>query len=200
MIAAWSRFLFIAAGLLFMVTLGVVGDLPEAAVPKPPGDAPPVPAADEASVASADEAPVASADEPPVPAADASPVPAADEPIEVHWRLLASLNFRTGKPSEELAALEGKLVKVPGFTVTLEDWASSAKEFLLVPYVGACIHTPPPPPNQLVYIEMEKGKWAFLNGWNPVWVEGVLKIEMTKSMYGYVGFTITGKRVYPYEY
>ena len=136
----------------------------------------------------------------PKPSADAPPAASADKPIEVGWRVLASLNYRTGKPGEELAALDGKLVKVPGFTVTLEDWAASAKEFLLVPYVGACIHTPPPPPNQLVYIKMEKDKWAFLNGWNPVWVEGVLKIEMTKSMYGYVGFTITGQRVYPYEY
>ena len=131
---------------------------------------------------------------------DAPPVAAADEPITVDWRVLASLNYRTGKPSEELAALDGKLVKVPGYTVTLEDWASSAKEFLLVPYIGACIHTPPPPPNQLVYIEMVKGKWAFLDGWTPMWVEGILKIEMTKSVYGHVGFTIIGQRVYPYEY
>ena len=132
--------------------------------------------------------------------ADAPPVAAADEPITVGWRVLASLNYRTGKPSEELAALDGKLVKVPGYTVTLEDWASSAKEFLLVPYIGACIHTPPPPPNQLVYIEMVKGKWAFLDGWTPMWVEGILKIEMTKSVYGHVGFTIIGQRVYPYEF
>ena len=148
-------------------------------------------------ILSVEGAPPEAVPEPPV---DAPPVVSADEPIKVGWHLLASLNYRTGKPGEELAALDGKLVKVPGFTVTLEDWASSAKEFLLVPYVGACIHMPPPPPNQLVYIEMEDDKWAFLNGWNPVWVEGVLKIEMTKSVYGYVGFTITGKRVYPYEY
>ena len=125
--------------------------------------------------------------------------PPVDEPTEVGWRLLASLDYRTGEPGEELAALAGKLVKIPGFTVPLEDWASSAAEFLLVPYVGACIHTPPPPPNQLVYIEMEDGKRAKLDGWNPVWVEGVLEIEITESVYGDVGFTLTGQRVYPYE-
>ena len=133
--------------------------------------------------------------EPPV---DAPPVASDDDPTEVGWRLLASLNYRTGEPSEELAALAGKLVKIPGFTVPLEDWASSATEFLLVPYVGACIHTPPPPPNQLVYIEMDEGKRAKLDGWNPVWVEGVLEIELTESVYGYVGFTLSGQRVYPY--
>ena len=118
---------------------------------------------------------------------------------EVGWRLLAKLNYRTGEKTDSLAALEGKLVKIPGFTVPLEDWASSATEFLLVPYVGACIHTPPPPPNQLVYIQMDEGKRAKMDGWNPVWVEGVLTIEMTKSVYGDVGYTITGHRVYPYE-
>ena len=130
---------------------------------------------------------------------DPSPVASADDPTEVGWRLLAKLNYRTGEKTEELAALDGKLVKIPGFTVPLEDFASSATEFLLVPYVGACIHTPPPPPNQLVYIEMDQGKRAKMDGWNPVWVEGVLSIEMTESVYGHVGFTITGHRVYPYE-
>ncbi|MDE2762274.1 MAG: DUF3299 domain-containing protein [Gemmatimonadota bacterium] len=128
------------------------------------------------------------------------PAIAQDTAIEVSWRLLAKLNYRTGEKAKELADLEGKMVKIPGFTVPLEDWASSATEFLLVPYVGACIHTPPPPPNQLVYIEMDEGKRAKMDGWNPVWAEGVLKIEMTESVYGHVGFTIVGQRVYPYEY
>ena len=123
----------------------------------------------------------------------------AGDTTEVGWRLLAKLDYRTGEKTKELAELEGKMVKIPGFTVPLEDWASAATEFLLVPYVGACIHTPPPPPNQLVYIEMDQGKRAKMDGWNPVWVEGVLKIEMTESVYGYVGFTITGHKVYPYE-
>lgn len=130
---------------------------------------------------------------------DAPAIAQEDTTIEVGWRLLAKLNYRTGEKAKELADLEGKMVKVPGFTVPLEDWAASATEFLLVPYVGACIHTPPPPPNQLVYIEMDEGKRAKMDGWNPVWVEGVLKIEMTESVYGHVGFTITGQKVYPYE-
>ena len=128
------------------------------------------------------------------------PAASAQDTTEVHWRLLANLNYRTGEKPEELAALEGRMVKIPGFTVPLEDWASSATEFLLVPYVGACIHTPPPPPNQLVYIQMDEGRRATMDGWNPVWVEGVLKIEMSKSVYGDVGFTLTGHRVYPYEF
>ncbi len=135
----------------------------------------------------------------PPPAAPVATV-ADDDPVEVGWRLLAKLNYRTGEKSPELADLDGKLVKVPGFTVPLEDYASSATEFLLVPYVGACVHTPPPPPNQLVYVEMDDGKRAKMDGWNPMWIEGVLTIEMTESVYGYVGFTISGQRVYPYQF
>ena len=148
-----------------------------------------------AAVAGAGGLPTAVAERP----VTATAVAHAGDTTEVGWRLLAKLDYRTGEKTKELADLDGKLVKIPGFTVPLEDWASSATEFLLVPYVGACIHTPPPPPNQLVYIEMDEGKRAKMDGWNPVWVEGVLKIEMTESVYGHVGFTITGHRVYPYE-
>ncbi len=136
------------------------------------------------------------------PGADTPPAPASpsDEPTEIGWRLLSLLNYRTGEKPEELAAVDGELVKIPGYTVPLEDWATSATEFLLVPYMGACIHTPPPPPNQLVYITMEEGERAQLDGWSPVWVEGVLEIETTESVYGNVGFSITGMKVYPYEW
>ncbi|MCA1790283.1 MAG: DUF3299 domain-containing protein [Thioalkalivibrio sp.] len=119
-------------------------------------------------------------------------------PVEVTWRLLGELDYRTGSASDELAALDGQLVKVPGFAVPLEDWSSTASEFLLVPYYGACVHTPPPPANQLVYIEMEGDKRAELDGWNPIWVEGILHIESTMSYYGEVGFRLEGQRVYPY--
>ena len=119
MIGASRRSLFIATALLAVVSLSVVRE-PSEAAPKP-------------------------VLEPPV---DAPPFAPANEPVKVGWHILASLNYRTGEPGKELAALDGKLVKVPGFAVPLEDWASSVTEFLLVPYVGACIHTPPPPPNQ----------------------------------------------------
>ena len=90
-------------------------------------------------------------------------------------------------------------MKIPGFTVPLEDFASSATEFLLVPYVGACVHTPPPPPNQLVYVEMDEGKRAKMDGWNPVWLEGVLHVEDVESIYGSSGFRVVGVSVTPYE-
>lgn len=122
-----------------------------------------------------------------------------DDPVEVSWRVLAGLDYQTGERSERLAEVEGKSVKIPGFTVPLEDFASSATEFLLVPYVGACVHTPPPPPNQLVYVEMDEGKRAKMDGWNPVWLEGTLLVEDVQSVYGSSGFRVVGLSVTPYE-
>ena len=89
-------------------------------------------------------------------------------------------------------------MKIPGFGVPLEDWAATATEFLLVPYVGACVHTPPPPANQLVYVQMVGDAVATLDGWLPIWIEGTLTIESTMSYYGEVGFRVDAERVYPY--
>ena len=122
-----------------------------------------------------------------------------NDPVELSWRALAGLNFRTGEMSDELRELSGKTVRIPGFTVPLEDFASSATEFLLVPYVGACVHTPPPPPNQLVYVEMDEGKRAKMDGWEPVWLEGVLHIEDVESIYGASSYRVVGTSVKPYD-
>ncbi len=121
-----------------------------------------------------------------------------DDPVELSWRALAALDYRTGEMSDELRDLVGKPVKIPGFTVPLEDFASSATEFLLVPYVGACVHTPPPPPNQLVYVEMDEGRRATMDGWNPVWLEGILHVEDVNSIYGSSSYRVVGMSVKPY--
>ena len=122
-----------------------------------------------------------------------------DDPIELTWRALAALDYQTGEISDQLEEAVGKTVRIPGFTVPLEDFASSATEFLLVPYVGACVHTPPPPPNQLVYVVMDEGKRAKMDGWNPVWLEGILHVENVSSVYGSSGYRVVGVSVEPYE-
>jgi hypothetical protein len=124
---------------------------------------------------------------------------AADEPTAIDWQVLAGLDYKTGQLSDKLKELNGKLVKVPGFMVPLEDFATDVTEFLLVPYFGACVHTPPPPPNQTVYVKMDGGKQVKVGWWDPVWVEGTLKIEKTESVYGVAGFQVVGMKITPYE-
>ncbi len=52
--------------------------------------------------------------------------------------------------------LNGSKVKIPGFVIPLEGDDKAVTEFLLVPYFGACIHVPPPPPNQIIYVKFKK--------------------------------------------
>lgn len=121
------------------------------------------------------------------------------DPVEVDWRLLAGLDYESGEMSDDLKAVVGNEAKVPGFMVPLEDYLERVTEFLLVPYVGACVHTPPPPPNQLVYVKLPKGERAKVEWWDPIWVEGVLTIDQTENIYGSVSYTIDGARVTSYS-
>jgi hypothetical protein len=123
---------------------------------------------------------------------------AAADPIDTDWRTLLGLNYQTGEITEALADRRGKPVRIPGFMVPFEDGMSGVNEFLLVPYFGACIHTPPPPPNQIVYVRMEGSKRVEVNIWDAVYVEGVLDIESIESPYGTVGHQVLGSAVKPY--
>jgi len=118
--------------------------------------------------------------------------------LTVNWRLLGTLNYRTGTVPTAITQLTGRPVRIPGFIVPLEDLQDKAKEFLLVPYYGACVHTPPPPPNQMVFVELVGGpRLLALN--DPVWVEGELHVERVNSPYGAVSYTMTGQRIIPYR-
>ena len=72
-----------------------------------------------------------------------------------------------------IEALDGKRVKIPGFIVPLEINNTSIAEFLLVPYFGACTHTPPPPANQIIYGRTKK-QYTIDDINDPVWIIGRL--------------------------
>ncbi len=116
--------------------------------------------------------------------------------VEVDWRLLGDMDYITGQSSSELKALDGKSVKIPGFMVPLEDDQREVKEFLLVPSAQACIHVPPPPPNQMVYVKMKRGTETVMG---PIWVYGTLNLVTKKSMYGDASFELVGEGIEPYK-
>ena len=126
-------------------------------------------------------------------ASDAEP----DVAVTIDWTLLRTLDHRRGTASDALRALDGKRVRLPGFIVPLDDLEDTVKEFLLVPYYGACVHVPPPPPNQLVYAQMARGSTP-MSWWQAVWLEGTLHITRYQSVYGVAGFRMTVERVTPY--
>ena len=77
--------------------------------------------------------------------------------------------------------LNGKSVRIPGYLLPLEFDGDKVTEFFLVPYVGACIHTPPPPPNQIVHVKIEEAYTTDGGLYTPVWVNGLMKTEQSQS-------------------
>jgi uncharacterized protein len=124
---------------------------------------------------------------------------AAGNPVTLDWKTMAALNYRTGEMPAALKRLNGTQVRVPGFMVPLEDWEDQVTEFILVPYFGACIHVPPPPPNQMAHVLMRQNRKVAVNLWDPVWVIGTLRIENVESPYGVVGYQVAAERIQPYD-
>lgn len=107
------------------------------------------------------------------------------------------MDYITNNAPEEIRQLEGKRVKIPGFMVPLEDDQRKVTEFLLVPTPQACIHVPPPPPNQMVYVRM-KGGVESKQGL-PIWVYGTFKVNTVRSQYGEVSFEMEGDLIEDYQ-
>jgi uncharacterized protein len=116
------------------------------------------------------------------------------------WRVLGQLDYRNGTMSSLLAMLDGRSVRLPGFLVPLEDYAEEYSEFLVVPYYGACIHTPPPPPNQMVHGLTLGGQKLRATWWDPVWVVGTLHVETVESPYGVVSFQMGVEALEPFVF
>ena len=90
-------------------------------------------------------------------------------------------------------------VRLPGFIVPLEfDEDLILTKFFLVPYFGACLHTPPPPPNQIVYVEHEQGL-PLDSIEKPYWVAGKLTTESAINDMAHAAYTITASSVSLYE-
>lgn len=131
------------------------------------------------------------------PAAPAdAPPPVDDAPsekagfAEVDWRVLRGLDTQTGQGSPLLEMIAGTNVKIAGYMVPLDDGFQEVNEFLLVPTAGACVHTPPPPGNQIVYATMSTGRAAKVELVFSVWAYGRLEIASTESPYGAAGYKL----------
>ena len=104
--------------------------------------------------------------------------------------------------------LNGQRVRIPGYLLPLEVSATKVTEFLLVPYIGACIHVPPPPPNQIIYVKIGQNKsYKSKNLYEPVWVTGVIAAKsIVKDLYLVdgsagvdIGYSMQGANIEPYK-
>ncbi len=93
-------------------------------------------------------------------------------------------------------ALDGAQVRIPGYVVPLEEGKTGVTEFLLVPYFGACIHTPPPPANQIIHVQAAKAKG--LRSMDTVWVTGRMEVFRGDSFMGVSGYRMQAPAVEAY--
>lgn len=126
------------------------------------------------------------------------PVLPGAEPEKVAPNELAIGGWTYG--TEPVAALDGQLVKLPGFVVPLEsDEGGLLNEFLLVPYAGACIHLPPPPPNQIVYVTLEE-PYELTSMWDPFWITGTMHTEPYLGEIAQTVYRMSAIEIEDYDY
>ena len=94
--------------------------------------------------------------------------------------------------------LNGERIRIPGFVIPLEKVGNKVSEFLLVPYFGACIHTPPPPPNQIIHVKASKPV-ANMRTMDTMWVSGIMQTRASTTELGQAGYQLKAERVEPYK-
>ncbi|MEO0762290.1 MAG: DUF3299 domain-containing protein, partial [Pseudomonadota bacterium] len=93
---------------------------------------------------------------------------------------------------------DGQRVRIPGFMVPMGYEDDGVRDFLLVPFLGACIHVPPPPPNQIVMVTTAV-PYEVVGYFEPIWVEGTLEARSTSTDLADVGYRIPDADVTLYE-
>ncbi|WP_120500037.1 DUF3299 domain-containing protein [Roseovarius sp. EL26] len=95
--------------------------------------------------------------------------------------------------------LNGAYVRMPGFIIPLELGSKGVTDFILVPYVGACLHTPPPPANQLVFVKADP-PWPNQEFWAPIWVTGVIRTQLQSTEIAKTGYSLSADNIEFYEW
>jgi hypothetical protein len=133
----------------------------------------------------------------------------AEPAIEISWRDLVQYDYHLKIVPPKLQSIDRQMIRVPGYVVPLlGDFGGdfeTLQEFLLVPVYGMCIHVPPPPPNQVIYVKMNEPV-EVEKLFDAVWVTGQLKIDVDKlpntENLNYApegGFMLTGVNVEIYQ-
>jgi hypothetical protein len=93
--------------------------------------------------------------------------------------------------------MDGQAVRIPGFVVPVEFDEETITEFFLVPYFGACIHSPPPPPNQIIYVYAPDG--LKLNTlYDPFWISGIISTTLVENYMATSAYSMKMKSYKPY--
>ena len=115
---------------------------------------------------------------------------------EGNWMSIKRRQPGSDLPPRVVNELNGKHVRIGGYVVPLDFESTTVKEFLLVPFVGACIHVPPPPANQIIYVKTDKG-FEVAGQFDPVTVTGTIKTEPAFTGLADAGYSIDAETVEP---
>ncbi|MGI5309117.1 DUF3299 domain-containing protein [Rheinheimera sp. WS51] len=116
-----------------------------------------------------------------------------DDPAALQWQEI----LKSAKVRDEL---NNTKIKIPGFIVPLEfDDQQNVTHFFLVPYFGACIHVPPPPPNQLIYVSGASNLKADMI-YSPFWITGTLTTETMSNDLGQSAYSLKADNIEEYSY
>lgn len=135
----------------------------------------------------------------PKPFFSGMPSPSDDEPApppmpEGKFMSMKRRQPGAGQPPAVVSELNGKRVAIGGYVVPLDFNALSIKEFLLVPFVGACIHVPPPPANQIIHVIARDG-FELTGPFQPVKVTGLMTTEVAFTGLADAGYRIEAELV-----
>src|SRR5215831_2551842 len=125
---------------------------------------------------------------------------------------LSTLNDNDPRANEALArmrsswseapiaeSMNNTRIRIAGFVVPLEYVGDKIIEFLLVPYFGACIHLPPPPPNQIIHVFATTQPLTRKQAMRPLWVNGVLETTHSNTEFGDAGYRLKADEVATYR-
>lgn len=123
------------------------------------------------------------------------------------WQNIDSLyNELEEQQQQPNMALNGKTIRMPGYLLPLEFTKEKVTEFLLVPYIGACMHAPTPPANQMVFVTANI-PFSSKRLYQAIWVEGQLRAEKGTHKLSLVdgtndvqaGYTMQATLIEPYK-
>lgn len=98
-----------------------------------------------------------------------------------------------------VAEMDQQKIKIGGYPVPIESDANGRyTQFFLVPYAGACIHVPPPPPNQIILVNYPAGV-DLSDIYQPLWIEGLLRVSQTSNELADASYELDADQVGLYD-
>jgi len=93
----------------------------------------------------------------------------------------------------------GQVVRLPGFIVPIDFAGAAVTSFILVPFVGACVHVPPPPANQLVFVTAPE-PYEFEGMFDPVSVTGMFGVSSISTHLADIGYALSADKIEPFSF